>query len=374
MNKELRKPNFKIGITHDKSFHADDVFSSALLLLLWPDIKIIRRRNIDKTMYEAKEHVIIYDMGGGEFDHHQQEKELRPDGTPYASFGLLWRKYGIFLMGLEQDVLQIDNVLVKWIDDTDNGGSPNTLTSAIKAFNPCWDEDSNTSNEQFFRAVNLAKEILSNYIRKKKAEHKADKIIEDACKVQRGGLIVLDHFVPIGSKVNEDILYAIYPNSSRKEYILEAVLDRNKKPRKPFDKEAIMASITARIHNNTLQYNSLSSAIDVANTLICGKEPRIDADELKKRILKSPKVYDIRLKKEVQIYGFVVIGDKFGEEKYCPILSNHGMYSLSPLSLKGRGRRIDLMDQYYGMVEYGTERVDNRFSYVFHLDEHKENE
>ena len=33
---------------------------------------------------------IVYDVGGGMFDHHQEPRETRPNGVPYAAFGLLF--------------------------------------------------------------------------------------------------------------------------------------------------------------------------------------------------------------------------------------------------------------------------------------------
>ena len=37
---------------------------------------------------------IVYDVGGGMFDHHSEPRECRPNGVPYAAFGLLWRVLG----------------------------------------------------------------------------------------------------------------------------------------------------------------------------------------------------------------------------------------------------------------------------------------
>ena len=37
---------------------------------------------------------IVYDVGGGMFDHHSEPRECRPNGVPYAAFGLLWRVVG----------------------------------------------------------------------------------------------------------------------------------------------------------------------------------------------------------------------------------------------------------------------------------------
>ena len=79
----------KNAFTHGGIFHADDVFATALLKILNPDILVTRGNQIPDN-FEG----IIYDIGGGEFDHHQKEKRIRENGVPYAAFGLLWEKNG----------------------------------------------------------------------------------------------------------------------------------------------------------------------------------------------------------------------------------------------------------------------------------------
>ena len=74
------------GFTHGGKFHADDVFSTALLQILRPDIQITRGFTVPDD-FDG----IVYDVGGGMFDHHSEPRETRPNGVPYAAFGLLWR-------------------------------------------------------------------------------------------------------------------------------------------------------------------------------------------------------------------------------------------------------------------------------------------
>ena len=73
------------GFTHGGKFHADDVFSTALLQILRPDIQITRGFTVPDD-FDG----IVYDVGGGMFDHHSEPRETRPNGVPYAAFGLLW--------------------------------------------------------------------------------------------------------------------------------------------------------------------------------------------------------------------------------------------------------------------------------------------
>ena len=71
------------GFTHGGKFHADDVFSTALLKILFPNINVERGFVVPEN-FDG----IIYDIGFGEFDHHQENSPVRESGTPYASFGL----------------------------------------------------------------------------------------------------------------------------------------------------------------------------------------------------------------------------------------------------------------------------------------------
>ena len=73
------------GFTHGGKFHADDVFSTALLQIVRPDIQVTRGFVVPDD-FDG----IVYDVGGGMFDHHQEPRETRPNGVPYAAFGLLW--------------------------------------------------------------------------------------------------------------------------------------------------------------------------------------------------------------------------------------------------------------------------------------------
>ena len=53
------------AFTHGGKFHANDVFSTALLKILRPDIKVTRGFVVPDN-FDG----IVYDVGGGMFDHH----------------------------------------------------------------------------------------------------------------------------------------------------------------------------------------------------------------------------------------------------------------------------------------------------------------
>jgi len=114
-------------VTHNGSFHADDVFACATLSL-WAEkeninLKIVRSR--DDNIIKKADMVVdvgdIYDPEKGRFDHHQRGGAGEHDnGIQYASFGLVWKKYGEQIC--DQEIAKtIENKLVLPIDAIDNG-------------------------------------------------------------------------------------------------------------------------------------------------------------------------------------------------------------------------------------------------------------
>ena len=159
------------GFTHAGKFHADDVFATALLQIIRPDIKITRGFVVPDD-FDG----IVYDIGFGMFDHHQEPREMRANGVPYAAFGLLWRVLGPGLVG-ERQARLIDENFIQPLDLNDNTGEQNSLCDAIGFFNPVWDskEDQDTC---FFKAVAVAKQILENQIASANAVNRADEKVQ----------------------------------------------------------------------------------------------------------------------------------------------------------------------------------------------------
>ena len=203
--------NFKRGYTHAGVFHADDVFSSALLQLLNNDIVIERGYNPPDD-----DDVIVFDIGGGEFDHHQADNEVRDNGIPYASFGKLWRAFGMELMLSESGWEFIEEKLVEEIDYTDTTGKTNPLSMSISSFNPRWNSNSDsTSDIRFWEAVDFAKNILQNLINDQNSLIEAEKEIEKSYKKYgEEELIILDRFVPVQSYASEipKVKFSIFPS------------------------------------------------------------------------------------------------------------------------------------------------------------------
>ena len=207
------------AFTHGGQFHADDVFSAALLKILWPDIKIIRGNKVPDN-FDG----LIFDIGLGKFDHHQKNNECRPNGVPYASFGKLWREFGLKIVS-KNAFLKIDKCLCSPIDYADNTGKFDTLTMAIKSMNSPWFSNSNNYSE-FIKAVNIAKELLLATIKKVENDEKAEILLESNILVDNNGIIILQKYVPWKKLIGTDAKFVIYP-SNRGGYNAQIVADIN---------------------------------------------------------------------------------------------------------------------------------------------------
>src|ERR687885_1182144 len=102
--------------THDGSFHADEVFAVAALSLLGEPLEVVRTRD-EVAMAASDVRVDVgfaADPATGDFDHHQRGGAgERPNGIPYASFGLVWRHHGAALCAGEEPVAgRVDAQLV----------------------------------------------------------------------------------------------------------------------------------------------------------------------------------------------------------------------------------------------------------------------
>jgi uncharacterized UPF0160 family protein len=181
--------------THPGGFHADDVFAMAALELVFGELEIVRTRDAGEQAAAD----IRVDVGGrcdpstGDFDHHQRGGAgARPNGVPYAAFGLVWREFGAALAGSEQAAAAIDERLVQGVDANDIGYElikplvdrvrPMSVSGVIAGMNPAWDEELTPAEEdqRFAAAVTLARGILRREIAGAKAFARAQGIVREA--------------------------------------------------------------------------------------------------------------------------------------------------------------------------------------------------
>ena len=213
MNK-TNHSNMKKIVTHNGSFHADEVFACAILSILNNNkVEIIRSR--DPEVWEIGDYVV--DVGGvhnekkNRFDHHQADGVgKRANGIPYSSMGLVWKLYGKKLSGSADVAKLVDERLVQPIDAVDSGVNlfslvtpevfPYTINDVIGGLRPTWkeeSEDKESIDEGFAIALNLAKEILLREIKIAKDRIEAGKFVLKAYnKAKDKRVIVIDGHYP----------------------------------------------------------------------------------------------------------------------------------------------------------------------------------
>lgn len=209
--------------THNGKFHADDVFSAALLLYLNPEIRIFRGNRVPEDFAG-----IVFDIGRGRYDHHQKDSRIRENGIPYAAFGLLWEELGADILG-EELAEKFDESFVQPLDNNDNTGEKNELASLIGSFNPAWDLEDN-NDEAFFQAVSVAGMILDHKFERYLGNERADQRVNELLKAKEeqslentedSRILVLPEFVPCQKRLSEtQIAFVIFP-SNRGGYCIQ---------------------------------------------------------------------------------------------------------------------------------------------------------
>ncbi len=166
-------------VTHNGPFHQDELFAVATLLEIYPDAQVIRSR--DLKVFETADFLV--DVGRennpdkNQFDHHQPGGAgVRQNGVPYASFGLVWKKFGAQLCGGDPRVADVvDKKMVQPIDAADSGYriyekaqpglGPYLFDNVLNALSPTW-RDKESNDEAFLNLQPLARLVLRKEIEK----------------------------------------------------------------------------------------------------------------------------------------------------------------------------------------------------------------
>lgn len=194
------------AFTHAGKFHADDVFSAALLTYMYPEIVIERGFTVPEN-YQG----LVFDIGFGEFDHHQEDKRVRENGVPYAAFGLLWEKFGAQIVG-EEEAKRFDEKFIQALDYSDNTGEYSEVTSLISLFNPSWDSKEDPEHA-FFEAVLFAKRILELKFKKIESIERAKDVVEEAMKHVEDNIMVMEIGAPWKQQViGTEIEFVVTPS------------------------------------------------------------------------------------------------------------------------------------------------------------------
>lgn len=240
--KDLKDANC---ITHSGKFHADEVMATVILEKMMT-INLLR---VTKVPKKVNSNIIVFDIGGGKFDHHQENKNgERENGIPYASAGLVWKEFGLkIIKKFSKDIpnldynkifQNLDQKLIQGIDAIDNGvliqGSFScmNISKIVADYNPSW-EDTSTVDEQFKKAFFVCKDIFDNCLKRAISKEKARKIVEYFLQKSSDKILILDYFVPWNDHILEsnnpkakDLLFCIYP-SNREGYIVQSICASN---------------------------------------------------------------------------------------------------------------------------------------------------
>ena len=227
--------------THDGSFHADEVFAIAALMLLGEPVQVLRTRDRDR-LAGADLRVDVgfrYDPSTGDFDHHQREFDgVRANGIRYASFGLIWWEFGVRACDDDPEVAEaVDASLVQGVDANDTGQQvteslvdgvhPLTVNGVVGGFNGRWDETLTPEQERlrFDEAVDLARGILAREVLSAASGRRSARIVQEAIAAAIDPRLIQ---LPVNAPWKQvlvpaapDALYIVYPK--RQGFGLEAV-------------------------------------------------------------------------------------------------------------------------------------------------------
>ena len=212
VNLEMVKGFKKVG-THNGVFHGDDVLASTILLSINKDLEIVRSRN-DKDLSDCD---MIYDVSLSNevspYDHHFEGRELRPNGIPYSSAGLIWRDLGedylsdIIDFSISQEDIhglwkKIDHNIIEGVDAIDNGVDCQgkyemlSVSKIISYFTPSWEEGISKIDSVFFDTVSYVCDLWNIIIEKELSSLRAKSIVKEAYDNSTDGILVLPRFVP----------------------------------------------------------------------------------------------------------------------------------------------------------------------------------
>ena len=211
--------------THSGLFHADDVFAWAAIKIAFGYYKLVR---VDKVPDDIDDTDIVFDIGGGKFDHHKDILDYRPNGIPYAAFGLIMREF-YPKMGLDEDSYKyLDNIFIKKMDAYDNAynDDPNVLSNAITTFYPAWDEEDTEEAQMkaFNKATDVAVALLRSHIDNATAKIRAKRLADDLSHEVYHTVVFLDQFMPISGmfRSNPEVHWIGFP-SNRGGYNISSV-------------------------------------------------------------------------------------------------------------------------------------------------------
>ena len=229
----------KTIVTHPVNFHPDDVFGTAALLLLLkktaPKEKIKVLRSTDPKIWAKGDFVLDigrqYAPAKDLFDHHQEggAGARSNGGIPYASFGLIWKKYGKKIAGSASLAEYVDEKLVSVIDADDNGVSlysptredvqPILLESYVyMKVHEARAIVAKTKNKKdfdrvFMKLLPWAEDIILGFIQKGIRREAAKKLaLKVYSKAKDKKIIIMDEYIGFDFSEFPEPLVTVYPD------------------------------------------------------------------------------------------------------------------------------------------------------------------
>ena len=218
-------------ITHDATFHADEVVASiiaACYLRITKGLDIVKLCRVSEVPRDLNPEVIVYDIGGGRFDHHDAKNfKVRRNEVPYAAAGLIWKAFGDELTKCTPDPAsvwyEIERKMIRGIDAIDNGAIPSidypatvmSVSNVISSFNPNWDEDKNT-DEAFVEALTFAAIVFNNVFKHAFSKVKAKQPLEEEIENAEGEIMVMERLLPW----TNHLLYSENPKAEKIKFVI----------------------------------------------------------------------------------------------------------------------------------------------------------
>ena len=229
-------------ITHNGSFHADELLAIATLDLFLggASYEVIRTR--DEALFATGDYVVDvggeYDASTNRFDHHQVGGAgVRSNGIPYSSFGLVWKKYGEAISGSKEVAEAIDNIIGYPVDMGDNGvdyytrirpdTEPLILQFLVAMFRPTWKEEA-SFDERFMEILPIMKRFLSLTIANERNRVEASAVVREVyLHTEDKRVIVLETNHPWEDVLSgyPEPLYVVKPRSQDSCWSVSCVRD-----------------------------------------------------------------------------------------------------------------------------------------------------
>lgn len=215
-------------ITHDGTFHADEVFSVALIKrFVDSNVSVVRTRDreiINESLNDKS--VFVLDVGRGfsenfcNFDHHQQDFNLtwkNDSSVPFSTCGLIWfyiKKKGYLKKYSEEFLDLIQERLIKKIDLHDNKLRNFHISNVVSSYN-------RSGYDNFDKAVDFACEQLDNLFYHIKDEFDKYELYKKDSEKHDGGNVFISSFPIKHSSIIKNMIekYGVnivcYPHDDR---------------------------------------------------------------------------------------------------------------------------------------------------------------